>query len=99
MADNIKMTKTEEKGYIVYTFGFAFTTKNDEYKWNEKAIVARRGGATGDEAWDFEFKKFKDMDINNFRTYQTLMQRVNQVVETDGMNLMGIKVEHPKVAK
>ena len=91
--DNISLIQEEKAGCVIYTFGFAYTTKASELEWVEKAIVATKG-KTG--KWTYDINKTRDISSEEFGTFQSLITKVNQVVETEAKNLAGIKVIHPK---
>lgn len=96
--DHVKMKKDEIKGDAVYTFGFAYQNKAQEIKWVENAIVVTKHK---DDSWTYDINKSPGLNADQFATYANLLARITQVVDTNGMNLAGIKVvkDEPKAAK
>jgi hypothetical protein len=93
--NHVKMLVQEKGGNVVHTFGFAYTDKSQEIKWVEKAAVITKNK---DRVWKYEIGKVASMDEFQFATYKNLMEKLTQVVDTDGKNLGGIKVEYSKEA-
>ena len=90
--NKVRMTQTEEKGFTNFTFDFAYIDRNQEMKWHDKAVVAKRGK----DEWTFNTNAVKNLNVLELASYLFLMEKVNQVVETNAMNLMQIEVVHPK---
>jgi hypothetical protein len=88
--DMIKMRVEEGKVATVYSFGFAYVTKEQDIKWNDDVIVASRDK---NSAWTFRANAVKSFNQNELEVYKTLVSKVGQVVDTNGMNLSGIKME------
>jgi len=88
--NKVRMTQTEEKGATIYTFDFAYIDRNQEIKWHNKAAVAKRGK----DEWVFAIGAVKKLSVLELASYRFLHEKVNQVVETNAMNLMGIEVNH-----
>lgn len=87
--DHVKLKKEEVKGNMVYTFGFAYQNKAQEIKWVENAIVATKAK---DGNWSYQANGTGSINQEQYQTYVSLLGKVTQVVDTDGMNLAGIKV-------
>lgn len=96
--DHVKLKIEEKSGELVNTFGFAYTDKSQEVKWIDGAIVATRAK---DNKWAYKISKIGELSEQQYETYKNLLTKVTQYVETNGMNLAGIKVEKdaPKTAK
>ncbi len=95
--DHVKLKIEEIKGNAVYTFGFAYQNKAQEIKWVENAIVASKDK---DGAWTYNVNKSEGLNQDQFSTYGNLLAKITQVVDTNAMNLSGIKVvkDEPKAA-
>ena len=91
--DHVKLKIEEGKTESVHTFGFAYTTKDQEVKWVDTAIVATKHKG-GD--WTFDTSKVKDITLTEFATYKTLVEKVQQVIDTNATNLSGVKIVHPE---
>ena len=91
--DHVKMSIEESKQGTVYAFGFAYTTKDQEIKWHDNVVVADR---KKDNSWEFKINTVKNMSQSELETYRTLMNKVAQVVDTNAMNLSGIRTEKAK---
>jgi len=87
--DHVKMKKTEVKGEVVHSFGFAYQNRAQEILWVEDVIVATKHK---DDSWTYTTNKAKDLSQEQFQTYGNLLAKITQVVDTNGMNLAGIKV-------
>lgn len=90
--DNVSMQITEGKGYTGYLFSYCYVSKSDELNWVKDVVEARKAG----DKWTFNFNSVENQDVNQLNTYATMLQKVNQVVETNASNLGGIKVVLPK---
>jgi hypothetical protein len=91
--DSVSMQITEGKGYMGYTFSYCYVTKNQDLEWVKDVVEARRSG----DKWAFNFNKVENQTIEQLNTYATMLQKVNQVVETNATNLSGIKVTRAQV--
>ena len=95
--DHVKLRMEEIKGDSVYTFGFAYQNKAQEINWVEKAVVATKAK---DGSWSYTVNKSADLNQDQFSTFGSLLTKITQVVDTNAMNLSGIKVikDEPKAA-
>jgi len=87
--DHVKMKKEEIKGEVVHTFGFAYQNKAQEIKWVDDILVATK---RKDDSWTYSINNVKDLSQEQFQTFGSLLGKITQVVDTNGMNLAGIKV-------
>ena len=90
--DHVKMKISEGKGGTSYSFSYAYTNREQEIKWVENVIVAKRVG----DKWTFAYNAAKDQTQEQFDTYKKTLEKVTQIVDTNAMNLNGVKVEHEK---
>lgn len=90
--EHIKMSVTEENNAIVYKFSYGYVGRNQELTWVPNVVTARRSG----DKWSYDYAAVEGQDANQFETYRKMLEKVNQVAETNAMNLMGITVEKPK---
>jgi hypothetical protein len=92
--NHVKLLIEEKSGELVNTFGFAYTDKSQEVKWVDSAVVATR---SKDNKWSYKVgSKVGTLSEEQYATFKHLLEKVTQYVETNGMNLAGIKVEKPK---
>ncbi len=89
---NIKMLQSEGKNSVIYSFSYGYLDADQSLNWVEGAVKASRSG----DKWSFDFAKVSNQNYEQFESYRTLLEKVNQVVETAGTNLFGITVEKPK---
>ncbi|MBF0556890.1 MAG: hypothetical protein HQK96_20435 [Nitrospirae bacterium] len=92
--EHIKMAVLEEKGSITYNFSYGYENRARELEWVPNVVTARRGN---DSKWSFEYHAVKSQDLNQLETYRKMLEKVVQVVETNGANLHGITIEKGKV--
>ena len=90
--DHVKLLIEEGKSETKNTFGFAYTTKDQELKWVDEAIVATKHKS---REWTFDTTVVKGITYEEFATYKALVDKVQQVVDTNGTNLSGVKIVHP----
>ncbi len=93
--EHIKMAVSEEKNAIVYKFSLGYEGRGQELKWVNNVITAKRSG----DKWAFDFSENSGLDAQQFEAYRKMLEKVNQVVETNGMNLMGITIDKVKPAQ
>jgi hypothetical protein len=93
--DHIRMAKSEEKNAIVYTFSYGYENRGSELVWVPNVVTARR---LADNKWSFDFNPVKDQNSTQLESYVKMLDKVKQVMEHDGMNLMGIEIEKKKPA-
>ena len=92
--DHIKMAMSEEKNAIVYKFSLGYEGRGQELKWVDNVVTAKRSG----DKWSFDFADSKGLDAQQFEAYRKVLDKVNQVMETNATNLMGITIEKVKPA-
>jgi hypothetical protein len=90
--EHIKMAISEEKNAIVYKWSLGYENRGHELEWVSNVATSRR---TGDK-WSFEFHNTAPLDQNQFDVYRKLLEKINQVAETNASNLMGITVDRSK---
>jgi len=90
--DHIKMAVSEEKNAIVYKFSLGYEGRGQELKWVNNVVTAKRSG----DKWAFDFSETNALDEQQFEVYRKLLDKVNQVKETNAMNLMGITIDKTK---
>lgn len=90
--EHIKMAMSEEKNAVVYKFSLGYEGRGQELKWVPNVVTAKRSG----DKWSFDFSDNKNLDAQQFEVYRKLLDKVNQVVETNGMNVMGITIDKTK---
>lgn len=90
--EHIKLAMSEEKNAIVYKFSLGYEGRGQELKWVNNVVTAKRSG----DKWSFDFADSKGLDAQQFEAYRKVLDKVNQVMETNATNMMGITVEKIK---
>jgi hypothetical protein len=93
----IKVAIEEAKDARVYEFGLSVVdSKKESLVWKEKVVTARKEKTGWTVSMNIDKKA---MGIDWLEEYRKLLDTVSRVIETEGMNLSGMKVENKKGKK